>query len=97
MARFLAAIEGSRGEATRLGTPRSGIRAQAQGWSVGVKAYGHAYGDVDEFTIYATGGSNGGHSDTLIGRITLDDDGRPTFYPVDSTELPATLLEAIDA
>lgn len=72
MARFLAAIEGNRGEATRLGTPSSGIRAQAQGWSVGVKVYGNADGDNDRFMVYATAGSHGGAADRLIGIVTRD-------------------------
>lgn len=82
MARFLAAIAGQRGEATRLGSPSSGIRAQAQGWNVGVSIYG----DVDEngsdvFHVYATSGSNGGQGSRLAGHVRLNEDGLPIFYP----------------
>jgi hypothetical protein len=80
VARFLAAIQGHRGEATRLGTPASGIRAQAQGWNVGVKVYGEpgeSSGDI--FTLYATGGSSG-YTSELIGRVYLED-GQLTFEP----------------
>ena len=80
MARFLAAVQGGRGEATRLGSPSSGIRAQAQGWNVGVKVYGHVNGDdADVFSVYMTGGSHGATSDVLIGRVALDADGMPVF------------------
>jgi hypothetical protein len=58
MARFLAAIQGMRGEASRLGSSSSGIRAQAQGWNTGVKVYGSTDGDLDVFNIYITGGSS---------------------------------------
>lgn len=37
MARYQASIQGSRGEASRLGTPKSGIRAMARGWEGGAK------------------------------------------------------------
>lgn len=35
MARYQAKIQGSRGEASRLGTPKSGITAMARGWEGG--------------------------------------------------------------
>ena len=45
MARYYASIHGNRGEATRMGTPNSGIQAHVRGWDVGVKVYV----DVDEY------------------------------------------------
>jgi len=78
MARFLAAIQGSRGEATRLGSASHGIRAQAQGWSLGVKVYGNSHtenGDLDAFTVYVTGGSNGGFSSIPLATVLETDNG----------------------
>lgn len=37
MARYQAIIRGNRGEASRLGTRKSGIRAMARGWEGGAK------------------------------------------------------------
>ena len=69
MARFLAAVEGSGKEVHRLGSPRSGIRAQAQGWNVGVKVYGRAEGEDDHFDIYITAGSHDDTSPRYIGTV----------------------------
>ena len=66
MSRFYASIEGNRGEATRQGTPTSGIEAHAHGWNVGVRVRGLVDGEADEFHVYATGGSNGRSSERLI-------------------------------
>lgn len=74
MARFIGYLEGSRGETSRLGTPTSGIRAQAQGWNVGVRVFGRADGDTDKFLVYATSGSTGGRPDQLLGVVRLDGD-----------------------
>jgi hypothetical protein len=79
VARFLAEVEGNRKDSHRLGTPASGIRAEARGWDVGVKVYGRADGDADVFDIWSSGGSNGGTHE-LIGHVRLVD-GTPTFYP----------------
>jgi hypothetical protein len=62
MARFIGFVQGSRGEASRLGGPSSGIRAQARGWNLGGTVYGGpVYGDAefDEFRLYVDRGSNG--------------------------------------
>ena len=86
MARFLAAIEGQSGkEVHRLGSPNSGVRAQAQGWDIGVKVMGHVHFDQDVFNIYITGGSNGSGGLEFIGTVKLAEDGNtPVFvnaYP----------------
>jgi hypothetical protein len=81
MARFIAAIEGNRGEATRLGTPDSGIRAQAQGWNVGVQVLGNVEDDADEFDVWATSGSIGARPSQFIGTVRLDEDGNTQFIP----------------
>lgn len=68
MAHFYGSVQGGRGEATRLGHKNSGIRAMAQGWNQGVSINGYynEEEDRDEFTIYATGGGNGGGSDRIV-------------------------------
>jgi hypothetical protein len=82
MARFRATIKGQRGEASRLGSVKSGIRASVDGWNVGVIVAGRANyrtaGD-DCFDVYTTAGSNGGAADRFIGSILLDLNGKPTF------------------
>jgi hypothetical protein len=76
MARFLAAIQGSRGEATRLGGESSGVRAQAQGWTLGVKVYGHAEDDGnDSFSVSVTRGSSGWDSGVQVLEV-FEQDGR---------------------
>lgn len=59
MARFRGTLRGSRGVASRLGTPNSGLTVQANGWDVGVTVELTATAAGDEVRIYATGGSNG--------------------------------------
>lgn len=79
MARFRATIKGQRGEASRLGGPKQGIVAVANGWDVGVRVVGGvtAQGD-DEFQVYATGGSNGGGGN-FVGVVRLTPNGNPVF------------------
>jgi hypothetical protein len=60
MSRFYASIKGSRGEATRQGTPKSGIAGHVRGWDVGAAVEIRAIGEIDIVYIYATEGSNGG-------------------------------------
>lgn len=61
MAHFRATISGGRGEASRLGTKGSGIRAHAHGWTVGgqVEASHNLPGGRDIVRACITGGSNG--------------------------------------
>lgn len=80
MARFYGEVFGTaRTAASRLG--HRDIGAHVRGWDVGVRIGGRVRGDVDRdvFYLYATAGSSGGASDVYIGRVTLDDNGRPTF------------------
>jgi len=82
MARFLGAVQGQRGEATRLGGTVSGIRAQAQGWDLGVKVYGEPQRDGtgadigDAFTVIVTGGSHASIREEIALRVTRDRDGK---------------------
>ena len=80
MAHFIGELQGSRGSVTRLGTPNSGIRTVAHGWSVGVNAQGRKEDDGDVFTIYADAGSNGRTTGFYIGTVKLVD-GKVTFIP----------------
>ena len=72
MSRFYASIEGNRGEATRQGTPKSGIGGHIRGWNLGIKVYGSADGDEDSFDVYVTSGSNGHKASKLIATVTAD-------------------------
>ena len=57
MARFRGTVQGSRGEASRLGHRH--ITTDANGWDCGVNVDGGNYGaDHDRFEVYATGGSS---------------------------------------
>jgi len=62
MARFRGTIQGSRGEASRLGDKKSGLRVDANGWHVGGQIIMDAKGDTDYVTFYVTSGSNGRQS-----------------------------------
>lgn len=71
MAHFYGSIQGSRGEATRMGTKNSGFRAHIRGWNIGVQVYLRTYFDDngverDMVEVYKTSGSNGSNSDELI-------------------------------
>jgi len=70
VAQFRATIRGSREEASRLGTKKSGIEAHINGWSAGVAIY--AAHDVsnkeDRFSIYITSSSSGGN-ESFIGEV----------------------------
>jgi hypothetical protein len=81
MARFYSEIQGHRGVASRLGSADSGIRAQCQGWNVGVKVYGRDDNGSDVFDIWATGGSHDSSGRILLGSVRLSDDGHPAFFP----------------
>jgi hypothetical protein len=74
MAQYRAVIKGIRGAASRLGQKSSGIRADVNGWDIGIRIYGAfdpARGDV--FEVYLTGGSNGRHPIKLIGVFSQRD------------------------
>lgn len=58
MAQFKAEIQGTRGEASRLGSKNSGMRAHVHGWNVGVKILAEHKNGKDVFYVYRTGGSN---------------------------------------
>jgi hypothetical protein len=82
MAHFRGTVEGSRGEASRLGSKDSGLRTTANGWECGVEvdAAHDVIGDV--FYVYLTGGSNARNTRRLIARVF---NGTADFFP----EFPA--------
>lgn len=71
MAQFQAIIQGQRGEASRLGSKKSGIDAVVRGWNVGIKVIGYFDPETgqDVFTVYRTAGSNARHSSEVIATI----------------------------
>jgi hypothetical protein len=75
MAQFRATIKGQRGEASRLGSKKTGIVANVNGWTTGIRIEaGHVDGR-DVFRVFATSGSGRTHSDTLLGTLTQDQGG----------------------
>ena len=84
MARFRGTLKGARGQASRLGSGKSGLAVEANGWKVGVSVYAHENNvdGSDLFDIYLSGGSNG--SDIrAIGFVRLRN-GVPTFELAES-------------
>jgi hypothetical protein len=79
MAHFIGYMEGSRGQVSRLGTKRSGMVTQVQGWNFGVKAaiYYNEKTDRDEVRIMLTHGSGSYGSDKDLGTFTPDDFNKP--------------------
>lgn len=61
MAHFRATIEGNRGQASRLGTKKSGIVATINGWDIGVRVWIHFDENIQQDIIHIrqTGGSGG--------------------------------------
>ena len=74
MSRFYASIKGSRGEATRQGTPKSGITGHVRGWRVGVRVWVDVNDEgKDEVKISLTSGLKCGKPDKFIGIFTAED------------------------
>jgi hypothetical protein len=76
MAKFYGGVQGHRGEATRLGSLKSGIRAFAQSWTLGARVYvWHGPDGEDRVTVTLTGGSYGAVPDKELGTWQRDDKG----------------------
>lgn len=70
MARFRATIKGQRGEASRLGSAKSGIVARVRGWDVGVQVVADVDADGrDVLHVFRDGGSNGRGAVVLVATI----------------------------
>ena len=69
MARYYGTITGAgTRDASRTGTPNSGLSARANGWNLGAAVTMHRNTlDEDLVTVYLTGGSNGAIPDVPVG------------------------------
>lgn len=59
MAQFRGTLQGNRGETSRLGSKKSGLKAQLNGWNIGCDIEIHHEDGVDKVKVYKTSGSNG--------------------------------------
>lgn len=75
MAQFRGTLQGQRGQASRLGSAKTGLNVTGNGWNVGVSIDLKATKDGDFVEVWATGGSNGGHGPTCIARLYETKDG----------------------
>jgi len=66
MAQFRGTVEGNRGEASRLGTPASGMVTTCNGWNMGVTVIATHNDGVDRFEVLKTGGSNNNWKRELV-------------------------------
>lgn len=58
MAHFYATIQGNRGQASRMGTAKSGMTAHIRGWDTGVRVYLWVGRDgKDKVSVQRTSGS----------------------------------------
>jgi hypothetical protein len=70
MAQFRATIRGQRGEASRLGSKKSGITANVNGWGIGVHVEASHAGEFgDCIRIWATKGSSADKGMQYIGMV----------------------------
>lgn len=74
MARFRGTLQGNRGDASRLGTAKSGLRVTANGWNIGatVDLFVNDKGE-DVLEISLTGGSNNRSAFKSFGPFTVAD------------------------
>lgn len=75
MSRFYADIQGSKGEATRQGTEKSGIHGHIRGWGIGgyIEMRVNEKGE-DVVSIYVTRGSNGSRFAISLGEFVVRDE-----------------------
>lgn len=78
MAHFYGGVVGNRGEATRLGTGKSGLRSFSNGWNIGADVYLYERECGDVIRIALTGGSNRGGDlfSLIISQDELKDSAR---------------------
>jgi hypothetical protein len=93
MSHFYGVLSGSRGQATRCGTPKSGIVARVMGWggAVRVEVYHHKESGEDRFTV-----SQCQHPSTGAGIVELIAEG-VIGKPYKRTEAEAVNREMLDA
>jgi hypothetical protein len=75
MAHFIGKVVGSRGSATRLGTKRTGLMAEANGWELGARIEMQHDPDTgeDTATVYLTGGSHPAYGSKFLGTYRVTD------------------------
>lgn len=70
MTRFYGKVLGQAStEATRIGSPKSGLRTACNGWNVGAICYIRDANGADCIDVYASGGLNDKTRTRLIARI----------------------------
>jgi hypothetical protein len=88
MARYRGRVQGSRGEASRLGSADSGMFTATDAWDIGVEVEALPVRDgegflhlsnCDSVTITLTGGSNQSAQKILLGTFTRDADTSSGF------------------
>ena len=75
MGHFRGTIQGTRGQASRLGTQSSGLSSHMNGWSLGtyVELHYDKELDMDLVTIFITSGSNSHYSSKPLGTFFIED------------------------
>lgn len=72
MARFYGTLRGNRGEATRMGTPTSGLTTYAAGWRGAIRVRVFASGDVDRFIVERVPWMSSGGRTTVLAHGVLN-------------------------
>jgi len=80
MSRFYGTVQGqAKTQASRRGSGTTGISGHIRGWDIGIKIVSQPLvndkKDYDCFSIYVTGGSNGGKQTHKIATVYLPIDG----------------------
>lgn len=72
MARFYGDLQGNRGQATRMGTAKSGMDGHIRGWNIGARVWMRVNdAGEDEVTVDITRGSNGAGQSRRIGTYKI--------------------------
>lgn len=73
MSQYIGYLNGSKGEASRLGTKQSGIVSNVNGLDFGVRVSLYHRDGEDKADIFLTGGSHAEESPVFIGTFRADD------------------------
>lgn len=93
MAHFYGTVQGHRGEASRLGTRRSGLRATASGWNIGGQLDMEHVADKDRVCLLVRDGSNGPGS--MFGCIAMREREEDHHAPIRVVQVDSASLLAI--
>lgn len=69
MAHFRAIIQGQRGEASRLGSKKSGLTGEVAGWTAGVRLSAHAGEEGDTIQVIADAGNGSTYRREYLGDV----------------------------